>query len=100
LLNDSGAADSASALNTYAKDAASAANLLASHDYNSEAEEIYRSALQLAPASPDAVLGYVKLLFAQNQFSQAVTAAQAAIAAAPNNELFQSLLLQAKGRMQ
>lgn len=97
LLADADAADSPSALNAYAKDAASAAALLAAHDYDAEAEQVYRSALQMAPASPDAVMGYTSLLLAQNQVQQAIAVAEAATQAAPDNQQFQNLLVQAKG---
>jgi tetratricopeptide (TPR) repeat protein len=54
-------ADSADRL-TYAKMAAAQAALLADHQYSAEAEQAYRLAVQISPASPEAVYGLGQLL--------------------------------------
>ena len=99
LLSDPDASGSSEALKVYAKDEASAANLLAAHNYNTEADQIYRSALQLAPSSPGAASDYVNFLLAQNQVQQAIAVAQTATQADPDNQQLQSLLSRAKGSM-
>jgi hypothetical protein len=47
---------------TYAKMAAAQAALLADHQYSAEAEQAYRLAVQISPASPEAVYGLGQLL--------------------------------------
>ncbi len=47
---------------SYAKMAAAQAALLADHQYGTEAEQAYRVALQISPASPEAVYGLGQLL--------------------------------------
>ena len=49
-------------LKSYAHDAVAAANLLAAHNYAPEAEEAYRLAAQLWPASGESVCGLAALL--------------------------------------
>jgi hypothetical protein len=62
VLSDAEAgADSADRL-TYAKMAAAQAALLADHQYSAEAEQAYRLAMQISPASPEAVYGLGQLL--------------------------------------
>lgn len=62
VLSDAEAgADSADRL-TYAKMAAAQAALLADHQYSAEAEQAYRVAMQISPASPEAVYGLGQLL--------------------------------------
>jgi thioredoxin-like negative regulator of GroEL len=47
---------------TYAKMAAAQAALLADRQYSAEAEQAYRVAMQISPASPEAVYGLGQLL--------------------------------------
>jgi thioredoxin-like negative regulator of GroEL len=47
---------------TYAKMAAAQASLLVDHQYSAEAEQAYRLAMQISPASPEAVYGLGQLL--------------------------------------
>ena len=98
FLADPAATDFAGGLNAYAKDAASTAALLAAHNYDAEAAEVYRSALQMAPASMDAVTGYTSLLLGQNQVEEAIEVAETAARTAPNNPVFQNLLTQTKSQ--
>lgn len=62
VLSDAEAgADSPDRL-TYAKMAAAQAALLVDHQYSAEAEQAYRMAMQISPASPEAVYGLGQLL--------------------------------------
>jgi hypothetical protein len=62
LLSDpAAAADSPDRL-TYAKMAAAQAALLTEHQFPAEAEQTYREALQISPASPQAAYGLAQLL--------------------------------------
>jgi hypothetical protein len=47
---------------TYSHMANSQANLLASHNYNTEAEQTYRLAMEIEPSNPEAVFGLANLL--------------------------------------
>ena len=62
ILADPEAAASDAALKSYSHDTVAAANLLAAHDFNTEAEQAYRLATQLWPASPEAVGDLAALL--------------------------------------
>ncbi len=55
----------------YAKMAAAQAALLAEHQYNTEAEQAYRSAMQLSPDSPEAVYGLGRVLTASGRADEA-----------------------------
>src|SRR5262249_39577776 len=52
----------ADALRSYSHDMEAAANLLAAHGYDAQAEQTYRLANQLVPASPVAVAGLSQIL--------------------------------------
>jgi tetratricopeptide (TPR) repeat protein len=62
LLADPQAAGSETALKSYSHDVNSTANLLASHGFNSEAEQAYRLSSQLWPANPEAIGGLAAIL--------------------------------------
>ncbi len=62
VLSDPAASGSSPTLMAYSHDAKSAANLLAAHDYNAEAEQTYRLSSQLWPANINAVTGLSELL--------------------------------------
>lgn len=62
ILADPEAAGSDAALKSYSHDAVAAANLLAAHDFNAEAEQAYRLATQLCPANPEAAGDLAALL--------------------------------------
>jgi hypothetical protein len=64
ILSDSEATSSEAALKSYSHDASAAANLLAAHDFNSQAEETYRLATQLWPGNPESVAGLANVLAA------------------------------------
>jgi hypothetical protein len=62
LLADPEAANSTYTLRAYSHDVNSTANLLASHNFMSQAEEAYRLASQIVPGSPEAVSGLANIL--------------------------------------
>jgi hypothetical protein len=62
LLADPEAANSTYALRAYSHDVSSTANLLASHNFMSEAEAAYRLASQIVPGNPEAVTGLASVL--------------------------------------
>jgi hypothetical protein len=62
LLADPNVSGSTEILNSYSHDTVSAANLLAAHKFDAEAEQAYRLANQLAPQNPEAVVGLSEIL--------------------------------------
>lgn len=71
ILSDVDATDSETALRAYSHDASSAANLLAAHNFDSQAEETYRLATQLWPGNPECVGGLADLLSASGRQAEA-----------------------------
>jgi tetratricopeptide (TPR) repeat protein len=96
LLSDSQAADSRDVRLTYSKMASSQAELLLNRNYTAEAEQTYRLATEIGPASPEAVFGYVNLLAGQHRIDEAIPVAEAAIQANPEKQGFRDLLNQLK----
>jgi hypothetical protein len=66
---------------TYGKMAAEQAALLLHHGFTTEAEQTFRLATEMGPASPEAVFRYVNLLTGQKRFDEAIRIAENAIAA-------------------
>jgi hypothetical protein len=62
VFADPEAAGSPAALKSYSHDANSAANLLAAHQYSTEAEQAYRLSSQLWPGNPEPVGALADLL--------------------------------------
>ncbi len=62
LLADPDTAATQDTLRAYSHDASAAANLLAAHSFNSEAEQTYRLASELVPYNVEAVDGLARLL--------------------------------------
>lgn len=91
-------AGDAEVLRAYSKLAIAQAGLLAAHNFNTEAEQTYRLATEMCPASPEAVFSYVNLLTSQQRFAEAVPVIETAVKAAPGNQQFQSLLETLKKR--
>jgi hypothetical protein len=79
-------------LRTYSKLVATQAGLLAAHDFNAEAEQAYRLAIEICPDSPEAVFRYVTLLLTQQRFADAIPVAEAAVNVAPDTQQFRDLL--------
>ena len=62
LFGDAEISGSSEVLKSYSHDTVSAANLLASHQFGAEAEQLYRLAMQLWPENPESVGGLADLL--------------------------------------
>ena len=92
LLSELAGSDSPPVRQEYAKMAAEQAALLLNRQYASQAEADFQYALQLDPGGPDAVLNYVNMLVSQGRKADAIPVVQNAIASAPENQSFQSLL--------
>jgi hypothetical protein len=56
---------------TYSKMAAAQASLLAEHNFNAQAEQAYRTALQICPFNPEAVYGLGQLLASTGRADEA-----------------------------
>lgn len=70
-LNDPEALGSETTLRSYSHDVNSTANLLAAHNFTTEAEQAYRIATQLWPANADAAGGLANLLAQTGRTSEA-----------------------------
>jgi hypothetical protein len=62
LLAEPDTSADSEASRTYSKMAAAQASLLADHNFNDQAEQAYRTALQIFPSNPEAVYGLGQLL--------------------------------------
>jgi hypothetical protein len=71
ILSDPDALGSPTALKSYSHDAVSAANLLAAHDFVSQAEQAYRIATTVWPGNPEAVSGLSDVLAATGRRDEA-----------------------------
>ena len=71
VLVDREASESSTTLKAYSHDVASAANLLAGHNFNGEAEKAYRLATQLWPENPESAGGLADLLSAAGRAAEA-----------------------------
>ncbi len=71
LLDDPGTAATPDTLRAYSHDVSAAANLLAAHNFNNEAEQTYRLASQLAPYNIEAVDGLARVLAGTGRASEA-----------------------------
>jgi hypothetical protein len=71
VLSDVDATSSEYALKSYSHDASAAANLLAAHNFDSQAEATYRLATQLWPGNPECVGGLANLLAATGREAEA-----------------------------
>jgi predicted Zn-dependent protease len=66
--------------------AASQAGLFLDRGYAAEAEQAFRAATAIAPASPEAVFRYVNVLVEQKRFDEAIGITQSAINADTDNQ--------------
>jgi hypothetical protein len=71
ILSNPDSATSDSVLRSYSHDAVAAANLLASHNFSSDAEAAYGLAAQLWPQNPESVNGLADLLASTGRASEA-----------------------------
>jgi hypothetical protein len=92
LLADAEAADSRQVRMAYSKLASSQAGLLLERGYTAEAEQSFRYANEIAPASPEAVFRYVNLLVGQNRVQDALPIAENAARIEPANKQFRNLV--------
>jgi predicted Zn-dependent protease len=98
LVNDPETPADSDPRKVYSKMASAQASLLSDHNFTAEAQQAYKAATEICPTSPEAVFGYVNLLMSHNQLAQAVPVVESAVAAAPDNQQFQDLLRNLKGR--
>jgi hypothetical protein len=93
LLSDPDAANAHTIRMTYGKMAAEQAALLLHHGHAAEAEQAFRIATEIGPASPEAVFRYVNVLAGQMRFDEALqVTATAVIADADNQHQFRDLV--------
>ena len=86
LLADAEATDSREVRLSYSKLVSSQAGLLLDRGYVAEAEQAFRIATEIAPASPEAVYRYMNILVGQKRFDEAIRITEAAIAADTGNQ--------------
>ena len=79
LLSDAQALGDHGLRMTYGKMAAEQAALLLHHGYSAEAEQAFRLATEIGPASPEAVFRYVNLLVEQKRFDEAIQITEIAV---------------------
>ena len=82
----SGTSEDQEVLKAYSKLATAQAGLLAAHNFNAEAEQTYRLAMEICPYDPEAVFSYVNLLVTQQRFAEAVPVVETAVRATPDNQ--------------
>ncbi len=75
------------------------AALLLHHGYTAEAEQAFRIATEIAPASPEAVFRYINLLVGQKRFDEALPIAETAVRADVNNQQQFGKLLEELARL-
>ena len=71
VLSDFDASGSDTVLRAYSHDVSTTANLLAAHNFDSQAEEAYRLAMQVCPWNPESVGGLANLLAASGRDAEA-----------------------------
>jgi Tfp pilus assembly protein PilF len=98
LNSDPDVTDDSAPRRTWSKMAVAQGNLLADHQFNDQAEQAYRIALQICPYNPEAVFNYTGLLLAQGRWQDAASAAETAVGADPANQQFQQLATQLRQR--
>jgi len=96
LLSDPETPDGSDPRKAYSKLVAEQAELFLDRKYPAEAEQAFRIATEICPSSPEAVFRYVNLLTGQNRMADAVSVAESAVKAAPENQQFRDLLEQLK----
>ena len=96
LLSDPQIPDGSDPRKAYSKMVSAQASLLLDHNYPAEAEQAFRVANQIYPASPEVVFRYVQLLVDQHRPSDAIPIIENAIRAAPDQQQFKELLNKVK----
>ena len=82
------------ALKAYSKDVSATANLLAAHNFMSQAEQAYQLALQVCPSMPEAVTGLAQVMAQTGRAEQARALLDQFVSNYPNQR---SAIEQAKG---
>jgi predicted Zn-dependent protease len=99
-LNSSGtSAQDSQARSAWAKMALAQAHLLTANNFTPQAEELFHTALELAPSNPEVVMDYVNLLVQNGRGSEAIPVLENSMRLAPQDERFGALLdqLHSKG---
>jgi len=96
LLSDPETPEGSDPRKAYSKLVSAQAELFLDRKYAAEAEQAFRIATEICPSSPEAVFRYVNLLTGQNRMADAVSVAESAVKAAPENQQFRDLLEQLK----
>ncbi len=92
LLTDPETPDGSDPRKAYSKMVSAQAALLLERNYPSEAEQVFRIANEICPASSEVVFRYVDLLVAQKRFADAIPIVENAIKADPKEKQFLELL--------
>jgi tetratricopeptide (TPR) repeat protein len=92
LVADPEVPSDSDARNAYSKLLVAQANLFLDRNYTGQAEEAFRLATELAPASPEVIYKYAGLLAKENRFAEASQLVQTALTLAPADQGFQNLL--------
>ena len=92
MLADPATPDGSDARKAYSKLISSQAGILADHQFTAEAEQAFRIAAEIYPASPEVTFRYVGLLMGQNRVADALQVAENALRVDPENPQFASLL--------
>jgi tetratricopeptide (TPR) repeat protein len=71
LMSDDDAPEGSAVRKTYSKMVSTQANLMADHNFTSDAEQAYRLAAQLEPSSPEAAYGLANLLAKSGRHEEA-----------------------------
>jgi predicted Zn-dependent protease len=98
LLSDPQTPDGSDPRKAYAKMVSAQASLLLEHNYSAEAEQAFRIANEIYPASPEVVFRYVQLLMDQNRRSDALPIIENALRADPNRQELKDLLNRVKSQ--
>ena len=92
LLSDPTAANSSDVGHAYSKMAAEQASLFLDRNLPTEAEQLFQLATQISPESPEVTFRYLNLLMGQDRVADAISVADKAVKADPNNAQFRQLL--------
>jgi tetratricopeptide (TPR) repeat protein len=92
LLSDPETPDGSDPRKAYSKMAVEQAAFLQDRKYTTEAEQAFKIATEIWPASPEAVFRYVELLTKQNRFADAIPVIENGLRLSPDNQQFAGLL--------
>ena len=98
LTSDPQAALSEEVRSSYAKLATSQGMLLLERNFVTEAEQTFRTAIELAPANSEALFNYINLLASQGRSSEAIPIVENAARQNRENQQFRDLLRQLRSQ--